>query len=83
MALRKQEQMAKLKSAFGFGEEVREGDAFNRELQEQKRQERVAEREAKERERRWGGGALSGGGWGRALRMRRGHAGWRTGGCAL
>lgn len=54
MALRKQEQMAKLSSAFGFDGEVREGDAFNRELQEQKRQERIAEREAKEKERRWG-----------------------------
>lgn len=61
VALRKQEQMAKLKSAFGFGEdEVREGDAFNRELQEQKRQERIAEREAKEEERRWVGGGPGG-----------------------
>ena len=40
-----------LKDAFGFGEDVKEGDAFNRELQEQKRQEKLAEREA-ERKRR-------------------------------
>ena len=32
--------------------QVKEGDAFNRELQEQKRLERIAEREAKEKERK-------------------------------
>lgn len=30
--------------------QAKEGDAFNRELQEQRRQERIAEREAKEKE---------------------------------
>lgn len=43
--------MERLRGAFGFAEGVeQEGDAFNRELQEQRRQERAAEREAKERE---------------------------------
>lgn len=51
MARRKQEQMARLKDAFGFAEDVHEGDAFNRELQEQKRLDKVAERE-KEKKRR-------------------------------
>ena len=32
--------------------QVKEGDAFNRELQEQKRLERIAEREAQEKERK-------------------------------
>ena len=45
--------MERLRGAFGFGEEQKEGEAFNRELQEQRRLERVAEREAKEKERRW------------------------------
>ncbi len=105
MARRKQEQMERLRGAFGFADEVRlelargwvvgqqfmnttaesndqqdtlhgapcklvgphlavspiltpphlqvkEGDAFNRELQEQKRLERIAEREAQEKERK-------------------------------
>jgi len=52
--------MERLAGAFGFAEgEVREGDAFNRELQEQKRLEKIAEREAKEKERRW----VLGAGW--------------------
>ena len=52
MALRKTEQMARLQAAFGFAEEGRVGDAFNRELQEQKRQQKIDEREAKEREKK-------------------------------
>jgi hypothetical protein len=54
VAARKAAQMDRLRSAFGLaGEEgVLEGDAFNRELQEEKRQERIAEREAKEKERK-------------------------------
>jgi serine/arginine repetitive matrix protein 2 len=50
VALRKEGQMRKLQNAFGLGETV-EGQAFNRDLQEQKKLERVAEREAKEKER--------------------------------
>lgn len=54
VAQRKQEQMARLRGAFGFGgtDGPREGDAFNRELQEQKRQEARDERDAKERDRK-------------------------------
>lgn len=53
VAQRKQEQMARLRGAFGFDAEgPREGEAFNRELQEQRREEARAEREAKERERK-------------------------------
>ena len=42
-----------LRAAFGLKEAPREGDAFDRELQERKRQERQEEREraAKEKER--------------------------------
>jgi len=48
IAARKAQQMDKLKNAFGFTEDIKEGDAFNRELQEQKKLDRMAEREAKE-----------------------------------
>lgn len=48
LAARKAQQMDKLKNAFGFTEDIKEGDAFNRELQEQKKLDRIAEREAKE-----------------------------------
>jgi serine/arginine repetitive matrix protein 2 len=51
VAQRKLEQMARLKNAFGFGEEVKEGDAFNRELQEQKRLEKIEEREQEKKRR--------------------------------
>lgn len=37
MAQRKLEQMSKLKAALGLKEDVREGDAFNRELQVRRR----------------------------------------------
>ncbi len=52
MAARKEAEMVSLRAAFGL-KEVREGDAFDRELQERKRQERLDEREraAKERAR--------------------------------
>lgn len=54
--------MERLRGAFGFGaDEVKEGDAFNRELQEQKRLDRIAERDAKEKERRCVGGAVGAG----------------------
>ncbi|KAG7669408.1 hypothetical protein KSW81_007563 [Nannochloris sp. 'desiccata'] len=48
LAARKAQQMDKLKNAFGFTADIKEGDAFNRELQEQKKLDRIAEREAKE-----------------------------------
>eukprot|EP00195_Chlamydomonas_chlamydogama_P016489 CAMPEP_0202909188 /NCGR_PEP_ID=MMETSP1392-20130828/48598_1 /ASSEMBLY_ACC=CAM_ASM_000868 /TAXON_ID=225041 /ORGANISM="Chlamydomonas chlamydogama, Strain SAG 11-48b" /LENGTH=378 /DNA_ID=CAMNT_0049598863 /DNA_START=101 /DNA_END=1233 /DNA_ORIENTATION=- len=50
VAQRKLEQMDKLKAALGISE-VKEGEAFDRELQEKKKLERLAEKEAKERER--------------------------------
>lgn len=43
VAARKEREMSTLKSAFGL-KDVKEGDAFDRELQEQKKQERIAER---------------------------------------
>ena len=53
VAARKEAEMDGLRAAFGLKEAPREGDAFDRELQERKKQERLAEREraAKERER--------------------------------
>lgn len=51
VAQRKQDQMERLRGAFGFGAEVKEGEAFDRELQEQRRLERRAERERVEKER--------------------------------
>ena len=51
IARRKVEQMDKLRAAFGLGAEAKEGEAFDQELQEQRRQERIAEREAKEKAR--------------------------------
>ncbi|GMH32892.1 hypothetical protein BSKO_00726 [Bryopsis sp. KO-2023] len=50
-ARRKMEQMDRLKNALGLGD-VKEGEAFDQELQEKRRQERVAEREAMEKERK-------------------------------
>eukprot|EP01024_Parvocaulis_polyphysoides_P047648 TRINITY_DN4517_c0_g1_i4.p1 TRINITY_DN4517_c0_g1~~TRINITY_DN4517_c0_g1_i4.p1 ORF type:complete len:368 (-),score=46.29 TRINITY_DN4517_c0_g1_i4:160-1263(-) len=52
IAARKKAQMDKLKDAFGLGE-VREGEAFNQELKEQKRIERlqqIEEQKAKEKQ---------------------------------
>lgn len=51
VALRKQKQMKKLRDAFGFKDDIEEGRAFNREIQELEKQQRIAEREAKELER--------------------------------
>ncbi|KAK9821762.1 hypothetical protein WJX81_005452 [Elliptochloris bilobata] len=51
LAERKQQELATLRAAWGLGEEVVEGQAFNRELQEQRRQDKIAEREAVEKER--------------------------------
>eukprot|EP01023_Acetabularia_acetabulum_P025340 TRINITY_DN2426_c1_g1_i7.p1 TRINITY_DN2426_c1_g1~~TRINITY_DN2426_c1_g1_i7.p1 ORF type:complete len:531 (-),score=110.80 TRINITY_DN2426_c1_g1_i7:197-1789(-) len=51
IAARKKAQMEKLKDALGLGE-VREGEAFNQELQEQKKAERQRLREEREEERK-------------------------------
>lgn len=51
IAARKVEQMGRLRGAFGIGE-TKEGDAFDRELQDRRRQEKIAERENREQERR-------------------------------
>ena len=52
VAARKLVQMERLRGAFGLRGEHREGEAFDRELQEKRRQERIAEREERERQRR-------------------------------
>ena len=46
MAEKKQEELAKVRDAWGLGDTV-EGEAFNREVQEAKKQARIAEREKK------------------------------------
>lgn len=51
MAARKIQQMDKLKAAFGIEGDVNEGDAFNSEVQEQKRQQRQQEWEQRQAER--------------------------------
>ena len=48
IAQRKLQQMEKLRGAFGIGTDVNEGDAFNPEVQEAKRQ---AERDRREAEK--------------------------------
>lgn len=58
VAQRKQDQMDRLRGAFGL-RETKEGEAFDRELQERRRQEKIADRDAREKERRCG---LAGGG---------------------
>lgn len=47
VAFRKAQQMEKLKNAFGYKEDIIEGEAFDWELQEQRRQQRHEEREAR------------------------------------
>ena len=51
-AQRKVEQMDKLRGAFGLRPDINEGDSFNRELQEQRRLDKVAEREKAAADRR-------------------------------
>lgn len=51
VAERKLVQMDKLRAAFGLEESAKEGEAFDRDLQEQRRLERIAEREQREKER--------------------------------
>ena len=50
VAVRKERQMDKLASAFGVSGSG-EGDAFNRELQEQRKLDRIAEREQREKDK--------------------------------
>lgn len=52
MAVRKAEQMNRLREAFGYGEDIPEGEAFDQELQARRREERAAEREARQAEMR-------------------------------
>jgi serine/arginine repetitive matrix protein 2 len=47
LAFRKAQQMEKLKNAFGYKKDIIEGEAFDQELQEQRRQQRHEEREAR------------------------------------
>ena len=51
VAARKEKEMDGLRAAFGL-KAVKEGEAFDRELQERKKQERVEAREKVEREKR-------------------------------
>ncbi|KAK3269630.1 hypothetical protein CYMTET_21938 [Cymbomonas tetramitiformis] len=51
VALRKEKEMDKIRSAFGITE-TNEGDAFDRDLQETKKNERIAERERADEEKR-------------------------------
>ena len=55
IAARKLQQMEKLRGAFGIGADVNEGDAFNPEVQEAKRQ---AERDRREAEKQVCRGAV-------------------------
>ena len=43
--------MDKLRAAFGLSEDVKEGQAFDRELQEQLKQERIAAKEQQQRQK--------------------------------
>ena len=49
MAKRKAGEMEKMRSAFGLDKEVKEGQAFDRDLQERMKAERIAEKEAKQK----------------------------------
>lgn len=51
IAARKEREMEKVRHALGFKEDIVEGEAFDRELQEQKKQARIEERKRRERER--------------------------------
>eukprot|EP00252_Welwitschia_mirabilis_P008916 TRINITY_DN2117_c0_g1_i1.p1 TRINITY_DN2117_c0_g1~~TRINITY_DN2117_c0_g1_i1.p1 ORF type:complete len:519 (+),score=101.41 TRINITY_DN2117_c0_g1_i1:137-1693(+) len=50
IAARKEHKLETLKSALGIGD-IKEGEAFDKELQEQRKQERILAREERERER--------------------------------
>ena len=52
IAARKEKQMEKIRGAFGFQGDIVEGEAFDRELQEEKKMKRIEEKEERERERR-------------------------------
>ena len=52
VADRKKHQMAKLARALRVNPDRKEGEAFDRELQEQRKQERIARREEQEQNRR-------------------------------
>lgn len=46
LAKRKAQELDKIRAAFGLAQDVKEGQAFDRELQERLKAERIAEREA-------------------------------------
>lgn len=49
LAKRKASEMDKIRAAFGLGDDAKEGQAFDRDLQERLKAERMAEREAKQK----------------------------------
>jgi len=51
IAARKVKQMEKMRDALGFREDIVEGEAFDRELQQRRKEERIAERKRREEER--------------------------------
>ena len=51
IAARKETQMEKMRLAMGFDGDIREGDAFNKEIQEMKKQKRIEERQQREQDR--------------------------------
>ena len=51
IAARKEREMEKVRHALGFQQDIVEGEAFDRKLQEQKKQARIEERKRRERER--------------------------------
>lgn len=51
IAARKVKQMEKMRDALGFREDIVEGEAFDRELQQRRKEERIAERRRREEER--------------------------------
>lgn len=51
IAARKERKMENMRRALGFEDDIVEGEAFDRELQEKKKQERIAERKRREDER--------------------------------
>lgn len=51
VAKRREEKLSKLREAWGLPEDVKEGDAFNKEVQEARKAERLAEKERRQAER--------------------------------
>jgi len=51
VAALKQKKMEQIRDAFGFDKDIVEGEAFDQELQQRRKEERIAERKRKEEER--------------------------------